>query len=94
MLSHIWPEASGNHLLKLMKALRMLRLLKLDSYISQLEDYLDANLRPLRLVQLVESQAFQFLSWMRPVFSIQQRVYTQQRYPRCLRWVTKRNSSY
>ena len=29
VLSHIWPEASGNHLLKLMKALRMLRLLKI-----------------------------------------------------------------
>ena len=52
-----------NHLaafriLRMLRLVRRLRLLKISSYISRLEDLLDINLRPLRVVQLIAQMLF------------------------------------
>ncbi len=44
--------------LRLFRLARLLRLLKIDLYINLLEDYLETNLRPLRLVKLVMKLLF------------------------------------
>jgi hypothetical protein len=45
-------------LLRLLRLVRMLRLLKLGSYISRIEDQLDINLRPLKVIELVLQMLF------------------------------------
>ena len=43
---------------RMLRLVRMLRLLKIASYISRLEDQLEINLRPLRVVQLIAQMLF------------------------------------
>jgi len=45
-------------ILRMLRLARMLRLFKMGAYISRLEDQLDLNLRPLRVVQLIAQMLF------------------------------------